>query len=69
MRSRRTVRYVFDAKPDAGETTPVGNGIHWLRLPLPFDLNHINLWLLEDGDGWTIIDTGISSDTSKDLWR
>jgi len=69
MSSRRTVRYVFDAKPGAGETMPIGSGIHWLRLPLPFDLNHINLWLLEDGDGWTIVDTGISSDMSKELWR
>jgi glyoxylase-like metal-dependent hydrolase (beta-lactamase superfamily II) len=63
------VRYIHDAKPGAGETMQIGDGIHWLRLPLPFDLDHINLWLLEDGDGWTIVDTGISSKTSKDLWR
>ncbi len=69
MRTATAVRYVFDSKPGAGETMPVGSGIHWLRLPLPFDLNHINLWLLEDGDGWTIVDTGVSSETSKKLWR
>ena len=48
---------------------PVGDGIHWLRMPLPFDLDHINLWLLEDDGGWAIVDTGISSDLSKDIWR
>lgn len=69
MKNADTVRYVFDDKPGIGETMPVGPGVHWLRLPLPFDLDHINLWLLEDGAEWTIVDTGISSETSKDLWR
>jgi glyoxylase-like metal-dependent hydrolase (beta-lactamase superfamily II) len=48
---------------------PVAEGIHWLRMPLPFDLDHINLWLLEDDGGWAVVDTGISSGTSKDIWR
>ena len=62
-------RYEFDARPDMGATMPVADGIHWLRMPLPFDLDHINLWLLEDGGGWAIVDTGIASSTSKDIWR
>ena len=32
--------------------------MHWLRMPLPFALDHINLWVLEDGDGYAIIDQG-----------
>ena len=48
---------------------PVGDGIQWLRMPLPFDLDHINLWLLEDDAGWVVVDTGIASDKSKELWR
>jgi glyoxylase-like metal-dependent hydrolase (beta-lactamase superfamily II) len=64
-----SVRYVFDNKPATGEAMPVVPGIHWLRLPLPFDLNHINVWLLQDGTDWTIVDTGIASDESKDAWR
>ena len=48
---------------------PVADGIHWLRMPLPFDLDHINLWLLEDDGGWAIVDTGINSSTSRDIWR
>ena len=43
--------------------------MHWLRMPLPFALNHINLYLLDDGDGWVLVDTGIKSDISYDLWR
>lgn len=61
--------YAFDSKPETGETMPVADGIHWLRMPLPFDLDHINLWLLEDDGGWAIVDTGIGTSTSKDLWR
>ncbi|GAB4356239.1 MAG: MBL fold metallo-hydrolase [Gammaproteobacteria bacterium] len=38
-------------------------------MPLPFQLDHINLWLLEDGEGWTILDTGYSRDEVRDLWE
>lgn len=61
--------YAFDSKPDSGTTMPVAEGIQWLRMPLPFDLDHINLWLLEDDGGWAIVDTGICNSASKDIWR
>jgi glyoxylase-like metal-dependent hydrolase (beta-lactamase superfamily II) len=61
--------YVFDGEPALGETMEVAPGIHWLRMPLPFKLDHINLWLLEDGDGWTIVDTGICTDEVKAAWE
>ena len=48
---------------------PVADGIQWLRMPLPLELDHINLWLLEDDDGWAIVDTGIYTNTSKDIWK
>jgi glyoxylase-like metal-dependent hydrolase (beta-lactamase superfamily II) len=38
-------------------------------MPLPFALDHINLWLLEDGDGWTIVDCGIGNDVTRGLWE
>jgi len=63
------INYEFDTKPGIGETMPVAHGIYWLRMPLPFSLGHINLWLLEDDDGWTIVDTGIDTDASRDVWR
>ena len=55
-------------KLEYGETKEVAPGIHWIRMPLPFALNHINLWLLEDGDGWTLIDTGLHTGLSKKIW-
>lgn len=40
----------------------------WLRMPLPFALDHINLWLLRDGDGWAAVDCGIGLDETRALW-
>jgi len=57
----------------APQITLVAPGIHGLRLPLPFQLNHINVWLLEDRmpdgrPGWTLIDTGVASNLTRGLW-
>ena len=63
------LQYPFESPPAAGTTISVAAGIDWLRMPLPFALDHINLWLLEDGDGWTVVDTGIALDTVKAAWK
>jgi glyoxylase-like metal-dependent hydrolase (beta-lactamase superfamily II) len=63
------IEYFHLTAPHPGETIEVRPGIHWLRMPLPFQLDHINLWLLEDGDGWTIVDTGLYSEVTIALWR
>ena len=55
--------------PAAGEKIEVAPGVFWLRMPLPFQLDHINLWLLRDGDGWTIVDTGFASDGVRTVWQ
>lgn len=57
------------APPAFGQTVLVAPGILWLRMPLPFALDHINLWLIEDGDDWAIIDTGVSDQKTRDLWQ
>jgi len=44
-------------------------GVHWLRMPLPFALDHINLWLIEDGDGYTAVDTGYGTAPTHALWE
>ena len=62
-----TPDYPF-ARLDYGETLEVAPGIHWVRMPLPFALNHINLWLLADGDGWTLVDTGYNVENIRALW-
>ena len=55
--------------PAAGETKEVSPGVLWVRMPLPFALRWINLWLLEDGDGWTVVDTGVATDETREHWR
>ncbi|HTE40336.1 MAG TPA: MBL fold metallo-hydrolase [Steroidobacteraceae bacterium] len=55
--------------PAAGDYAEVAPGILWLRIPMPIDLNHINLWLLEDGDGWTLVDSGLNADMCKQTWE
>ncbi len=47
----------------------VAPGIKWLRMPLPFRLDHINLYLLEDDEGWTVVDAGIGLDRTRELWQ
>lgn len=64
-----SLNYPFTEIPAAGELREVAPGIFWLRMPLPFQLDHINLWLLRDGDGWTIVDTGFPDDAVRETWR
>jgi len=61
--------YPFETKPQPRELVAVAPGVFWLRMPLPFPPKHINLWLLEDEAGWTIVDTGIRNSETRDLWE
>ncbi len=68
------LQYPFDeTMPAPGTRQEVAPGVFWLRMPLPFALDHINLWLLRDRldgrDGWTIIDCGITNDIIKGHWE
>ena len=63
------IRYKFDSTPEPGLAAEVADGLQWLRMPLPFVLGHINLWLLDDGKGWTIVDTGVGADDCKAVWE
>jgi glyoxylase-like metal-dependent hydrolase (beta-lactamase superfamily II) len=60
--------YPFDTL-DYGGVREVAPGIIWIRMALPFALNHINLWLIADGDGWTAVDTGYNSDETRGYWE
>ena len=61
--------YPFAEPPAEGTTLEVAPGVRWVRMPLPFALKWINLWLLDDGDGWVVVDTGIPSSETKADWR
>ena len=63
------IAYPHEAAPAPGVALPVAPGIEWLCMPLPFALNHINLWLLADGDGYAAVDTGFSLDPVKEAWK
>lgn len=52
-----------------GKPTQIGTGIYLLRMPLPFRLDHINLYLIEGDDGWTLIDTGLNKSEVKAVWQ
>ena len=55
--------------PGPGEAEEVAPGIFWVRMGLPSGLDHINLWVLDAGDGWAIVDTGVGLPASKAAWE
>ena len=64
------LHYPFDGRPGDGEVMRVAPGILWVRMPIPIPgLDYINLWLIEDGDGWTMVDTGLRSRQITELWE
>ena len=60
--------YPCGEPPATGQTNEITPGLHWLRMPLPGSLSHINLWAIEDGDGWAIVDSGIRSEDVTAAW-
>lgn len=68
--TRRRPVYPFGKTvPGIGELIEVAPGVYWLRMPLPFSLEWINLWLIDEGDCWTLVDTGMPTDEGKAAWR
>ncbi len=66
---KEEISYEFSERPNSGEVMLVAPVVKWLRMPLPFVLGHINLWLLEDDDGWAIVDTGVCTEESQEVWE
>ncbi|MDC0135083.1 MBL fold metallo-hydrolase [Sulfitobacter sp.] len=62
------LRYPWEVPPVGTEAIEVAPGVLWMRLPLPMKLDHVNVYALDAGDSWTIIDTGFSSKKSKGIW-
>jgi glyoxylase-like metal-dependent hydrolase (beta-lactamase superfamily II) len=68
------LQYTFgDQMPAPGTTMEVAPGVRWIRMALPFALDHINLWLLRDRldgrEGWTVVDCCITHEESKAQWE
>ncbi len=63
------LEYPFAAPPAPGEVIAVAPRILWLRMPLPFALDHINLWVLAGDDGATLVDCGYGNEATRALWE
>src|SRR5271169_7076141 len=63
------IDFAFPEPPEAGRTIEVAPGILWARLALPFLLDHVNIYFVEDGDGWALIDTGLGDKATKVAWQ
>ena len=62
-----------DSLPAPGDTMEIAPGVRWIRMALPFALDHINLWLLRDEidgrAGWSVVDCCISREEAKAQWE
>ncbi len=67
--SPKGIRYPWPEAPAQGQAIELSEGVLWMRLPLPMALDHVNIYALDDGDSWTIVDTGIHSKRSVALWE
>lgn len=65
----RPLDFPLETPPADGSSVAVEPGVLWMRLPLPFRLDHVNVWALEGRDGWTIVDTGLDDTRTREAWR
>jgi len=64
-----TILYPWEEAPKTGQAIEVAEGVLWMRLPLPMALDHVNVYALDDGDSWSVVDTGVHSRKSVALWQ
>ena len=68
--SHKGLTYPLGRKaPETGELIAIAEGVGWARLPVPGSLKHINVWLLDDGDGVAIVDTGLDIAPCREAWE
>jgi glyoxylase-like metal-dependent hydrolase (beta-lactamase superfamily II) len=69
LTSANGLTYPCGEPPLPGDVKEVAEGVYWVRMPLPFALKWINLWLIRDGDGWAVVDTGVATEETRLHWR
>ncbi len=69
MENAANLQYPYSDHPEVGSTREVAPGVHWLSMPMPGSLSHINLYMLEDELGWYIVDTGLNNDETTQNWN
>ncbi|GAA0680175.1 MBL fold metallo-hydrolase [Marinobacterium maritimum] len=63
------LEYPFVTPEAPAEVVEVATGVYWARIAMPMALDHINVYLLADEDGWYLVDTGLNTDTSRACWQ
>ena len=63
------IGHPFDVPPGEAAAIQIAPGVLWLRLPLPWGLDHVNCYAFDEGDGWALVDTGIDSRRSRAIWE
>ena len=62
------LKFPHPSTPAPGVPVEIAPGLLWIRLALPFRLDHVNIYLIEDGAGFAVIDTGIDDATTRAAW-
>jgi glyoxylase-like metal-dependent hydrolase (beta-lactamase superfamily II) len=64
-----TLAFPYPTPPEPGRPVEIAPGILWVRLALPFRLDHVNVYLIDDGAGWAVVDTGIDDAPTRATWE
>ena len=63
-----SLMFPYAHPPAPGELVAIADGVRWFRLPLPYRLDHVNIYLIRDDFGWTVLDTGLGTDACRATW-
>lgn len=63
------MEFPFPEPPRPGRWAEVAPGVLWARLALPFRLDHVNVYAIEDRDGWVLVDSGIADPPTREAWE
>ncbi|GGC79676.1 MBL fold metallo-hydrolase [Chelatococcus reniformis] len=63
------LKFPIAVAPEPGVPLEVAPGVLWVRFQLPFRLNHVNVYLIDDGNGWAVLDAGIANDATRQVWE
>ena len=64
-----TLRFPYAEHPAPGQVVEIAPGVQWFRLPLPYRLDHVNIYLIDSGEGWIVLDTGLGTDDCRSAWE
>ncbi len=64
-----SIVFAHTVPPVPGTTIEVAPGILWSRLALPFLLDHVNIYFIDDGNGWALLDTGLGDKATRAAWQ